>query len=162
MTGMAGEVIPRMVLRAMAGRAPLIFGAGTQSRDFTYVTETAEGIVRAGECDALVGNAVNIARGEEVAIRRIAEIVSDMFGSPEPIARGARPGDVDRHLADVSAAQQLLDFRASISIEAGIKKYVECLRALNLDAEALLLHDADDNWTDARALVDRSGIESPR
>lgn len=46
--GDAGEVIPRFVLRALAGEALIVFGEGTQTRDFTYVADTARGIADAG------------------------------------------------------------------------------------------------------------------
>lgn len=120
--------IPNFVNRIMKEEPPIIFGDGNQTRDFTYVSDTAEGIIRAAQCDELVGDAINIARGEEVSIKRIAEIVLDltgMKGEVEPIFKKERPGDIRRHFADNSKARQLLNFEPQVPIEEGIKRYIE-------------------------------------
>lgn len=56
--GLRAEVLPRFFLQLEAGRAPVIYGDGSQPRDFTYVADTVEGLVRAAECDALAGDVV--------------------------------------------------------------------------------------------------------
>jgi UDP-glucose 4-epimerase len=128
--GASGEVIPRFAMRIMHGQAPVIFGDGEQTRDFTWVEDTAVGIVRAGTCDRLLGRIVNVARGQEVSIRRIADLVLAALGQPQlgVVHDTARPGDVRRHFADIRRAQRLLDFAPTVSIEAGIPLYVEWLR----------------------------------
>src|ERR1700687_494069 len=100
--GSSGEVIPRFVIRALCDVRPTIFGDGEQTRDFTWVSDTARGIVRAGECDELLGRAVNIACGEEVSIRRVAEVILSTLGRDQLglAYEPARPGDVRRHFAD--------------------------------------------------------------
>ena len=67
--GTAGEVIPRFIVWALNGRAPVIFGDGTQTRDFLYVEDTAYWLIRAAECDDLVGQTINLGSGEETSIR---------------------------------------------------------------------------------------------
>lgn len=57
--GDLAEVIPRFVIRVLNGLPPIIFGAGENGRDFTYVTEVARGLALAADCDALVGRVVN-------------------------------------------------------------------------------------------------------
>jgi len=93
--GSSGEVIPRFVIRALCDVRPTIFGDGEQTRDFTWVSDTARGIVRAGECDELLGRAVNIACGEEVSIRRVAEVILATLGRDQLglAYEPARPGD---------------------------------------------------------------------
>jgi UDP-glucose 4-epimerase len=128
--GPSGEVIPRFVGRAMAGRPLVVFGDGLQTRDFTWVGDTAKGILLAAECDALVGDCVNIARGEEVSILRIAEMVQRLVGSTSVIEhQGERPGDVRRHLAGVRRAQSLLGFTAGVGIEEGLERYIQWVRS---------------------------------
>ena len=146
--GERAEVIPRFALMAMAGRAPVIFGTGTQTRDFTWVEDTAAGIVAAAGSDKLVGETVNVARGEEVSILRIAELVLEATDRTdlEPVLSDARPGDVDRHYADASKAAALLDWRPTIGIEDGIARYVTWLRDQNIDIEGWLASEKVRNW----------------
>lgn len=130
-TGTSAEVIPKFATRILAGEPPVIFGDGAQTRDFTWVEETATGIVAAAGSDALVGEAVNIAFGRGVTIREIAERLLDVIGvqglaveHDEP-----RPGDVEHHYADTTKARDLLGFEASVPIEEGLERYVAWLRS---------------------------------
>src|SRR5260370_32036716 len=61
--GPSGEVIPRFVARAMAGKPLVVFGDGLQTRDFTWVGDTVRGVLMAAECDELVGDRVHIPPG---------------------------------------------------------------------------------------------------
>ena len=70
--GDLAEVIPRFVIRALNGEPPVIFGSGSNGRDFTYVTETVRGIALAAENEAALGRNVNIAFGTMVTVERIA------------------------------------------------------------------------------------------
>jgi len=147
--GASGEVIPRFVLRVMADLPPVIFGDGEQKRDFTWVLDTAQGIVMAGECDALVGDYVNIARGEEVAIREVCDIVRDALGRRdlEPIHMPeGRPGDVYRHFADISKARQLLGFEPTIGMREGITRYITWLQEQHIDVQRWASQERVVNW----------------
>jgi len=147
--GASAEVIPRFVLRVMAGLPPVIFGGGDQKRDFTWVLDTAQGIVLAGECDALVGEYVNIARGEEVAIREVCDIVRDALGRRdlEPIHMPeGRPGDVYRHFAEISKARQLLGFEPTIGMSEGIARYIPWVREQHIDVQRWASQERDVNW----------------
>jgi UDP-glucose 4-epimerase len=121
-------VIPSFVKSLQLNEPIVVYGDGNQTRDFTYISDTVEGIVRAAECDELVGDMINIARGEEVAVNRIAEIVlnlMEMNGKIDQIFEKERPGDVRRHLADISKARKLLRFDPKVHILEGIKTYIE-------------------------------------
>jgi len=127
-TDVYSAVIPNFVDKALKEEPPIIHGDGNQTRDFTYVSDTVEGIIRSAYCNDLVGDMVNIARGEEVSVKRIAEIVLDlteMSDKIEPLFAKPRPGDVRRHFADISKARKLLNFEPKVSIEEGIQKYIE-------------------------------------
>jgi UDP-glucose 4-epimerase len=119
--GTSAEVIPKMTARIRAGESPVIFGDGSQTRDFTWVEETARGIVAATAADALVGEAVNIAFGRGVSIREVCELLLDILGSElEPELVEARPGDVEVHYADTTKARTVLGFEAEIEIREGL------------------------------------------
>jgi UDP-glucose 4-epimerase len=145
--GDSGEVIPKMVLRALNGTPPVIFGNGGQRRDFTFVTDTVRGLILAAEADELVGDVVNIAYGREVSIRTIAELVCRACGSDlEPHMAPPRPADVERHFADVTKAERVLGFRAEVAIEDGIGRYVEWFRSQGYDFAEMLARERARNW----------------
>jgi UDP-glucose 4-epimerase len=145
-TGNSAEVIPKFVGRLSAGLPPVIFGDGSQTRDFTWVEETAVGIVAVTECDALVGEAVNVAHGEEVTIKEIYELLREIMDSDVEAEIGdARPGDVARHWADTTKARELAGYEAKIPIREGLERYVAWAASeegLDRPAEA----DVVRNW----------------
>ena len=145
--GVYGEVIPRFTVRVLNGRAPLIFGDGLQTRDFTYVSDTVHGILLAAAARPATGEPVNIARGEEVSIRTLALLIGRALGSRlEPEYLPPRPSDVHRHLAGVERAEKTLGFRAAIGIEEGLRRYVEWFRAAYPDPAACEAQAEAKNW----------------
>jgi UDP-glucose 4-epimerase len=125
----------------------VIFGDGSQTRDFTWVGDIARGIVLAAECDALLGECVNIARGEPVSVLQVAELIRDLTGSSVPIEHHpARPGDVARHHADVRRSYRLLGFRARMGIEEGLARYLEWLQSQPGDPASWLDGEEVMNW----------------
>ena len=146
--GASGEVIPRFLVRLLNGLAPVVFGDGGQRRDFTFVTDTVAGLMKAAECDALVGECVNIARGRDVTIRRIGELLIDLTGHHDVVMEFAppRPADVLCHFADIGKAQQMLDFHPAVNIEEGLRLYVDWFRLQNLDPTHLLGEMQERNW----------------
>lgn len=146
--GVYGEVIPRFVLRIAGDQPPVIFGDGMQTRDFTYVSDTVRGIVLASACDDMVGQAVNIARGQEVSINELARIISVKLGRPslKPVYENKRPGDVMRHCADISKARRLLGFRPEVDIEQGIDAYIEWFMSRKYPIADLIAGADIFNW----------------
>lgn len=146
--GAYGEVIPKFVLRAISNVPPIIFGDGLQTRDFTYVSDTVRGIVMASECDAMVGQTVNIARGKEVSIRDLAEKIYRKLGKAEvtPLFEKERPGDVSRHFAATGKAEELFGFRAEVGIEEGLDKFIKWFNGQGYNIEKLLREDVVFNW----------------
>jgi UDP-glucose 4-epimerase len=146
--GDSGEVIPRFVVWALNGRPPVIFGDGTQTRDFIYVEDTAYWLRRAAECDALAGQTVNLASGEETSVRELADLVYEEVGNGTiaPDFQPPRPGDVQRHLAAVERARTTLGFHTRTTLRAGIRKLVEHFRARPEGAAALLGQTQKVNW----------------
>ena len=146
--GASGEVIPRFVVRIANGLAPMIFGDGSQTRDFTHVSDTARGLMLAAERPEGLGQVINLARGQEVSIARIADLLLSKMGRSDlrPEFRGARPADVDRHFADTSRARQLLGFEARLDIESGLDLYLEWFQETHPQAGSLLEDVQDQNW----------------
>lgn len=146
--GAYGEVIPKFVIRVINDMPPIIFGDGTQTRDFTYVTDTVRGIISASACDEMMGQSVNIARGKEISINKIAEIVAKKLDRAhiKPVYEKPRPGDVMRHYADVKKAKEMFDYSATIDIEEGIERYISWFVSQGYDYKHLLEKDIIFNW----------------
>lgn len=146
--GDSGEVIPRFAVWALNGRPPVIFGDGTQTRDFIYVEETAHWLRRVAECDGAVGRTINLASGKETSVRQLADIVYEEAGQgqPTPDFQPRRPGDVDRHLADVAQARALLGFSTRIDVREGIRRLIDHLRSSQSSTAALLAETHAVNW----------------
>ncbi len=145
--GDLAEVIPRFVIRVLNGLPPIIFGDGSNGRDFTYVTEIAAGIALAAECDALLGRVVNLAYGRMITISEVAETILRACGRIDvtPERDTPRPGDVIALQADTSRARELLGFSALIDFEQGLQKYLQWFRAQYPDPSQLL-EDRAQNW----------------
>ena len=146
--GARAEVIPRFFLRLRAGLAPVIYGDGSQTRDFTYVEDTVAGLQKAAECDELVGDVVNIACGHEVSIAEIAKLLAEMTGNEacKPQRVAVRPGDVMRHYADVSKARRLLDFQPQFDIQSGLRRTLEWFESHGIAERASVESAAEPNW----------------
>jgi UDP-glucose 4-epimerase len=147
--GASAEVLPKFVMRVMAGLQPVIFGNGLQTRDFTWVKDTARGIIQASACDELIGEQINIARGQEVTIKQICEIVIKKLDRPDikPVyIESGRPGDVDRHFADTAKAARILNFSPTMDIEQGIEEYIRWIKAQNPDLKGWVAQEKVVNW----------------
>ncbi|HME26129.1 MAG TPA: GDP-mannose 4,6-dehydratase [Acetobacteraceae bacterium] len=146
--GTRAEVIPRFLIRAMNGLPPVIFGDGSNGRDFTYVTELAQGLALAGGAASCSGTAVNIAYGRMVTVREVAQTVLRAVGRNDlsVTLHAARPGDVHRLHADNSRAAELLGFRPRVAFEDGVQRYADWFRARYPDPAALLEENVE-NWT---------------
>jgi UDP-glucose 4-epimerase len=124
------EVLVRWMERIEAGKAPLIFGDGSQTMDFVYVGDIARANVLAAE--AGVTDAVfNVASGVETSLDELATTLLRVMGSDLSVeygpARTVNP--VPRRLADVSRAEQELGFSAEVDLEDGLSRLVEWWRA---------------------------------
>ena len=146
--GARAEVIPRFILCLEAGKSPVIYGDGSQTRDFTFVDETVDGIVLAAECDELVGDVVNVACGREASIRRVAELLSTLLGRTDLLADFAdpRPGDVARHFADVGKARRLLGFEPRVDLETGLERTIAWFRDNRILEREGAEASATPNW----------------
>lgn len=146
--GDLAEVIPRFAIRALSGHAPVIFGDGTNGRDFTYVTEVARGLQLVGSSDRAVGQRINIAFGRMVTIAEVAKTVLKVCGRNDLSVdlRKPRPGDVHVLAADTRRARELLGYRAEIPLEVGVRSYIDWLRETYHDPTTLM-EEQIENWT---------------
>lgn len=146
--GDSGEVIPKFMLRAMAGRPLRIFGDGTQTRDFSYVSDTARGILLCATAEAAVGQTINIGSGKEITINHLAKVVSDLVAGGEARIEydAPRPGDVLRLYADTTKAHEMLSYAPRIGLDEGLAALLSWYRESNRSVEALLAEELEHNW----------------
>jgi UDP-glucose 4-epimerase len=123
------EVLIRWMDRIAAGKGPLIFGDGTQTMDFVYITDIARANLLAAESD-LTDEVFNVASGVETSLRGLAEALLEVMGSSAPIEFGPerKANPVSRRLADTSKARKLLGFEAEVSLKPGLASLVDWWR----------------------------------
>ena len=146
--GDSGEVIPKFLLRCLAGKPMVIFGDGTQTRDFTFVADTAGGILAAGFSEAALGQTINLGSDKEIQIRELAQTIAEALDRPtaEIIQADPRPGDVLRLLADSSKAKKLLQFQPTVSLLDGISRLQDWYANQGKTPEELLEREVVRNW----------------
>ena len=146
--GDSGEVIPKFLLRCMAGKPMVIFGDGTQTRDFTYVGDTAKGILMAGFTDNVVGKTINLGSGFEITVNDLAKEIALILGKSdvEIIYDESRPGDVLRLYAETAQASQLLGFKPQTTLSEGLLRLKEWYSSLGQSPESLLEQEIVHNW----------------
>ena len=116
-------VIPRFITGLLAGTAPVIFGDGEQSRDFTYIENVVDGTTRALTTPGNGGKVFNVAAGHGVTLNDLVRQLLELIGGDiEAIYEPPRPGDVKHSKADVSRAEAALGYRPSVPIEEGLRK----------------------------------------
>ena len=137
--GSYAGIIPIVVSRATAGESIEIFGDGEQTRDFVFVRDTADAMIRMYEEPATRGRVVNVASGREVSVNDLVRLLLDAIGSDVPVHHvEPRPGDVRRHWASIDLARELIGYEPSTSLRDGLAEtvawYLRC-RAHPVDAE---------------------------
>ena len=109
--------------------APTIYGDGEQTRDFTYVANVVDGVLRAVTAPGASGQVVNVATGSRISLNRLFTAMRDMIGSRVAVAYGPpRHGDVKDSQADIARARTLLGYEPSVSFEAGLRKTIDWYR----------------------------------
>ena len=146
--GDSGEVIPKFLLRCLAGRPMVIFGDGKQTRDLTHVRDTAAGILAAGLSEACVGQTINIGSGAEISILELARTIAQVTGKPSAsvVHVEPRPGDVLRLSCGNSKARSLLKFAPTVTLSEGIAQLRDWYLGLEESPEQLLEHEVVRNW----------------
>ena len=112
------------------GRQPTIHGDGGQTRDFTYVSDVAFGVIAASTADGVGGKVMNLAPGGRVSLNSLFAVLRDVIGADvEPLYGPPRAGDVRDSQADNTLARELLGFDAEVTVEEGLRRTVDWYRA---------------------------------
>ncbi len=126
-SSMYSGVISRFIDALMSGKAPVIYGDGGQSRDFTYVANVVDANIRAAQTDKGIGQAVNTANGEKITLLELLEVLKKITGneSAEPKFETVRDGDVRHSQADNSLARELFDYKKLVDLEEGLRRTID-------------------------------------
>jgi len=111
-------------------RQPVIYGDGEQTRDFTYVANVVDGVLRACTAPKAVGEVINVACGTRISLNELLRVMNRTVGtSLRAIYQGARAGDVRDSQADISKAKALLDYTPRVGLEDGLRHTLDWCRA---------------------------------
>jgi len=122
-------VISQFATALLAGRQPTIYGDGEQTRDFTYVANVVDGVLRACEAPKANGEVINVATAGRISLNDLVRVMNGIIGSSvQPIYREPRAGDVRDSQADISKAKALLGYTPTVSLEEGLKLTLDWFR----------------------------------
>jgi nucleoside-diphosphate-sugar epimerase len=111
-------------------RPPTIYGDGEQTRDFTYVANVVDGVLRACEAPGASGEIINVATGGRISLNQLFEEMRKLIGADVKPAYGeARRGDVRDSQADITKARDLLGYEPIVAFEDGLSKTVDWSRS---------------------------------
>jgi nucleoside-diphosphate-sugar epimerase len=123
-------VISIFISALCQGRQPTIYGDGEHTRDFTYVANVVDGVLRACTADNASGEVINVATSGRISLNTLFDTVRDLLGSKvEPIYADPRAGDVKDSQADISKARRVLGYQPSVTFEDGLAKTVAWYRS---------------------------------
>jgi UDP-N-acetylglucosamine/UDP-N-acetyl-alpha-D-glucosaminouronate 4-epimerase len=110
----------------LAGRQPTIYGDGEQTRDFTYVANVVDGVLRACEAPGVAGEVMNVATGGRISLNELLRQMNAIVGtSLLPIYQEPRAGDVRDSQADIAKATRLLGYQPTVTLEEGLRQTLE-------------------------------------
>jgi UDP-N-acetylglucosamine/UDP-N-acetyl-alpha-D-glucosaminouronate 4-epimerase len=126
-------VISLFISALCEDRRPTIYGDGEQTRDFTYVANVVDGVLRACHAPGASGEIINVATGGRISLNQLFETVKRKVGSQlQPIYSEPRAGDVRDSQADIGKAERLLGYTPSVSFDDGLGRTVAWYRESTL------------------------------
>jgi UDP-glucose 4-epimerase len=122
-------VISVFATALIENRSPKIYGNGEQTRDFTYVANVVDGVLRACEAPNASGEVINVATGGRISLNQLFYAMRDVVGGNlEPTYEEPRQGDVRDSQADIRKAKALLGYVPTVSFEEGLERTIAWYR----------------------------------
>jgi UDP-glucose 4-epimerase len=123
-------VISVFATALLENRPPTIYGDGGQTRDFTYVANVVDGVLRACEAPNASGEVINVATGGRISLNELfAEMKKIVGATVEPDYQATRQGDVRDSQAAIDKAHTILGYKPTVSFEDGLTRTIEWYRA---------------------------------
>jgi len=130
-------VISVFATALLENRPATIYGDGGQTRDFTYVANVVDGVLRACEAEGASGEVINVATGGRISLNQLYHTMKTLIGSTvDPVYVDTRAGDVRDSQADISKARRILGYEPVVSFEEGLRRTVEWYRTATAGASA--------------------------
>ena len=130
-------VISVFATALLENRSPTIYGDGEQTRDFTYVANVVDGVLRACEAPGASGEVINVATGGRVSLNTLFRSMRDIIGGTlEPTYVEPRQGDVRDSQADIGKAKALLGYEPIVSFEDGLEHTIDWYRTAKAPSTA--------------------------
>jgi UDP-glucose 4-epimerase len=124
-------VIPLFITAMMAGRQPMIYGDGHQSRDFTFVRNVVDANLLAADAPGVAGRMLNAANGRTTDLLSLIDVLNRLLGTDvKPQHAPPRRGDVRESMADITQARKLLAYEPAVSFEEGLRLSIDYYRQL--------------------------------
>jgi len=128
-------VISVFARAAVTGRVPTIHGDGEQTRDFTFVANVVDGVLKACVAPGAAGKVFNVATGGRISLNQLFSVIQKLAGSDiTPIHGPDRVGDVKHSQADISRARLVLNYEPTVSLEEGLARTIAWFKS---DPEAV-------------------------
>jgi UDP-glucose 4-epimerase len=120
--GGEGGVVAEWVSRAKKGLPLIVFGDGSQTRDFVHVLDVADAVLAVLKDESVGGEVFNVGFGRSTSLNELAKLVLHFAGRDLDIVyRGQREGDVPASFADISKAGEAFGFKPRVPLEEGLK-----------------------------------------
>lgn len=121
-----GAIIPKTIHSILTNKPIIIYGDGSQTRDFTYVKDMVNGIIKVYNHPKTRGKIINIASGKETTIKELVVKICYMLDYHRKIKhKKSRIADVRRHYADITLARELLHYRPQTTLDEGLFKTIK-------------------------------------
>jgi len=127
--GNHSDVVSKFISRVARDEPPIIYGDGEQTRDFIYISDVIEYMIRALS-KRLSGDVLNIGLGEAVSINGLANLIVNMMGKHhlKPLYGDSKPGDIRNMVANTSRVSALLDYKPRVKLEDGLKMTIGSMK----------------------------------
>ncbi len=123
-------VISLFISALVDGRQPIIYGDGGQTRDFTYVANVVDGVLRACHAPGIAGRMMNVATGGRISLNELLSTLCDLLGVKVTAEyRDARAGDVRDSQADIGLAKTLTGYTPTVDLRDGLEKTLAWYRS---------------------------------
>lgn len=121
-----GRVVSNFITQAIANNPITIYGDGSQTRSFCYVSDMVKGLRALGETDGIDGEIINIGNPNEKTVKELAEIIKEMTGSDSEITLNPiGADDPKKRKPDITKAEKLLGWKPEVVLEDGLTKTIE-------------------------------------
>jgi UDP-glucose 4-epimerase len=127
-----GNVIPLFIRHLLAGEELVVYGDGTQTRDFVFVEDLADGLVRAAAVDGIGGEIFQLASGVETSLNDLVALLADVTGREPTIRREPpRPGEILRNYSLIEKARRRLGYAPRVRLEDGLRRTYEWFTSID-------------------------------